>query len=199
MPFRIALSTGCEDYKSMTDCLNNATCSWSSGQNICFGGTNWYQIFQTLQCDSTYNNITQPINVRINLTNSAIYCDEISTIFVENSPHWFTAYGTFENSQCNGLNIQASNISSAELYCENVALWEPCEESTIVSQVDSSFQLQTKKFHCICGQLRYTVVNKTVVYGGLSHHGTYTWYGTRDRVDRKHPTCLQEFSLYFHL
>eukprot|EP01083_Nonionella_stella_P045850 122895_1 len=192
--------SGCEDYEDITSCQNNAPCIWRTGR-ICFGrkneSTKWYEIHRQRRCEYGDVNITKPIDVKVSISGNDSYnnCSALSAHFVENAPSYFVSYGTFDECSFNAAdNINATSIQHVHIFCDSNNVWEPCTEFT---HVNASTNIS--RYHCQCGQLQYTRVDKIIDYGGLSHHGYYRYNGTMDRIDRDYPICTQIFTLHIHL
>lgn len=197
LPF---VKAGCEDFPDITSCQEIAGCTWRTGQRICFGTMNtfpFFEIHRGVRCESDDIDVTTPVVVQVTAlhsNDSMDNCTSPSAEFVTNSPGHYISYGTFDNCSFPSSSINESTIQYVYVFCDSNNAWEPC------IQFNHNLMANPKisRYHCQCGQLHYTKIPKVVDYGGLSHHGLYTYYGTMDRIDRDYPTCTQIFTLHLH-
>mmetsp|Transcript_57096 Transcript_57096/g.90960 ORF Transcript_57096/g.90960 Transcript_57096/m.90960 type:complete len:221 (+) Transcript_57096:1597-2259(+) len=204
----VHVECGCEDYADITSCQLNAPCKWRTRQNICFGRKNssikWFEMHKQQRCEFSDVNVTAPIEVKLsvsndNSSNSIGNCSEISTQFASNSASYFISYGSFDGCAFNTNSINSSTVTQAYIYCDANSAWEAC--TAFHQHINLSFYPSHSllRYHCQCGQLRYTNVPKVIDFGGLSHHGYYTYNGSIDEIDRDYAVCSQVFTLYLHL
>eukprot|EP01084_Bolivina_argentea_P205826 351530_1 len=200
----ILVRSGCEDYGDIESCQNNAPCIWR--QRVCFGRKNssikWYELYRKVECEYNDVNVTEPIDVRLSISNytsdnnnSYNNCSELSVPFVENGPHYFVTYGTFDQCSFNTDYINSTSIAHVHVFCGTNGVWEPCKEFDYRYGVIPN----VLRYRCVCGQLQVTTIPITVNYGGLSHHGYYTFNETEIRIDREYPICVQTWTLHLHL